>query len=148
VLSGHRLDNVIQSICRCNMLPFMVVILLDFDYSCPLDPEVKNALAPGELNRMFERIVDGVVDDDSEVRSKDINTTVHSRPSYPLNAKPNEVDYILGPWVIIIDNFVSEAECERLKYLGAMEGYERSTNVGDATFDGNKGYRVDVSHKL
>jgi len=64
------------------------------------------------------------------------NATVHSRPSYPLHVKPDEVDYILGPWVITIDNFVSEAECERLKYLGAIEGYKRSTDVGDVNFDG------------
>jgi len=123
---------------------------LDFSSRCPLDREVmKDALAPGDLHRMFERIVDGVVDvdgdddDDSDSRNKDTNevvkhwnATVHSRPSYPLNVKPEDVDYILGPWVITIDNFVTEDECERLKYLGAVEGYERSTDVGGMNFDG------------
>ena len=36
-----------------------------------------------------------------------------------------------GPWVLIIDNFINETECNRLIELGAKLGYNRSTDVAD-----------------
>lgn len=113
-------------------------MLLDFNYRCPLDPDAKDALAPGDLNRMFERIVDGKEErgDGDEDGVINWNATVHSRPSHPPNVNPDEVDYILGPWVITIDSFVSHDECMRLQHLGSVAGYERSTDVGGQNFDG------------
>ena len=51
--------------------------MLDFNYRCPLDPNAVNAIEPGDLNEIFERIVDGVDKDK-------YNTTVLSRPTHPV----------------------------------------------------------------
>ena len=40
------------------------------------------------------------------------------------------------PWVIIIDDFLSEEECTRLIALGGELGYKRSEDVGKTNFDG------------
>lgn len=110
---------------------------LDFNYRCPLDPDAKNALEPGDLNRMFERIVDGVPLGDGEGGAEERwNATVHSRPSRPRDVDLDDVDYILGPWVITIDGFLNDTQCERLIQHGATLGYERSTDVGGLDFDG------------
>jgi len=106
---------------------------------CPLDPDVTDVFQPGDLHTMFERIVDGV---DGRERW---NATVHSRPDHPpsqhdvvveSSGRSTEEEYMLGPWVITIDNFVSPTECERLIHLGSAAGYERSTDVGGMNFDG------------
>jgi len=123
---------------------------LSFEHRCPVDPHANQSFGPGDLNRMFGRIVDG---EDRDVW----NATVHSRPSHPpgyvevvaddierqeeeekpkLGTRIDGFDYILGPWVITIDNFVSESECDRLIQLGADLGYQRSTDVGGQNFDG------------
>jgi len=117
-------------------------IILDFNHRCPLDPDAKNALEPGDLNRMFERIVDGVPLGDGKDEEGGVeeqwDAMVHSRPSHPPDVNPDEADYILGPWVITIDNFINDAQCERLIQLGATLGYERSKDVGGLDFDGTQ----------
>ena len=41
-----------------------------------------------------------------------------------------------GPWVITMENVLSEVEANTLIELGAIEGYERSSDVGDLKADG------------
>jgi prolyl 4-hydroxylase len=41
-----------------------------------------------------------------------------------------------GPWVITMENVVSEVEAARLIELGGVEGYERSSDVGPMRPDG------------
>jgi prolyl 4-hydroxylase len=91
--------------------------LLDMSVRCPRDESLVDALLPGDLHRMFERIIE----DDS------LDLTILSRPS------ENDA----RPWVITIDDFVSQEECDRLIEMGAFEGYERSTDVGGLKFDGS-----------
>ena len=94
--------------------------MIDFHYRCPMPeniPEI-DAWKPGDLNKMFERIV-------AEVP----NVTIHSRPS-EVESKED------GPWVLTIDQFLSIDECERLIELGYTRGYERSADVGKMNFDG------------
>lgn len=91
---------------------------IDYDYRCPKDPSRKDIFGPGDLHKMFERIVEEYD-----------NVTVLSQP-------PKEPDAKFQPWVIYIDDFVSNEECDRLVELGAIEGYERSTDVGEKKFDG------------
>jgi prolyl 4-hydroxylase len=47
-----------------------------------------------------------------------------------------EKGIIDGPWVIVFDNFLTFEECDRLIELGAIEGYDVSTDVGRENFDG------------
>jgi prolyl 4-hydroxylase len=42
-----------------------------------------------------------------------------------------------GPWVITMENVLSEKEAEHLIELGAVEGYERSSDVGKLKADGS-----------
>ena len=93
--------------------------MIDFQFRCPLPeniPEI-DAWKPGDLNKMFERIL---------ATYPDVN--IHSRPS--------AVEAEDGPWVLTLDNFLSENECERLIELGHGLGYERSADVGKMNFDG------------
>ena len=79
-------------------------------------PEI-DAWKPGDLDKMFERIVATIP-----------YVNIHSRPS-PVESED-------GPWVITIDQFLSDEECERLIELGYAQGYERSADVGKMNFDG------------
>jgi len=91
---------------------------INYEYRCPKDESMKDIFGPGDLHKMFERIVD-----------KYENVNVLSQPS-------KEPDATFQPWVITIDDFVSPEECEKLIELGGIEGYERSTDVGGKKFDG------------
>ena len=42
-----------------------------------------------------------------------------------------------GPWVITLENFLSEEEADRFIALGAIEGYEPSADVGRVLPDGS-----------
>merc|ERR1712107_467110 len=47
-----------------------------------------------------------------------------------------------GPWVVTLDDFLSEEECDLLIKLGGEEGYEISMDVGAKKFDGSfEGYK-------
>lgn len=61
---------------------------------------------------------------------------VLSRPSYADGDTKETADYQLGPWVAVLDNFLTDDECDRLIELGAMEGYNRSSDVGEKQEDG------------
>jgi prolyl 4-hydroxylase len=41
-----------------------------------------------------------------------------------------------GPWVVTLENVVSQEEADKLIQLGRDRGYERSTNVGKSKPDG------------
>lgn len=87
-----------------------------------------NIFGPGDLNRMFERLVGESPEGDAVVSKSDVN--VLSRPSHPPDFKGEDsdaTDYVLGPWVVTLDNFLSDEECDRLVELGAAKGYDRST---------------------
>ena len=95
-----------------------------------------NILGAGDLNRMFERLV-GESEEGDVVVSKD-KVKVLSRPSHPegyVGDMNDPVDYILGPWVVTLDNFLSDEECDRLIQLGSKRGYERSTLEEEKDYD-------------
>lgn len=81
--------------------------------------EAQNVWKAGDLNRMFERIV-----------REYPNVSVLLQPGQP---NPTYDD---SPWVVILDDFLTEEECNVLIDLGAAEGYERSMDVGAKKFDG------------
>jgi len=109
---------------------------LHVDALCPFDPNIPNAWQRGDLNRMFKRIVH-----DSTLAH--YQTTVLSRPDYEPNDTAETASYQIGPWVVIIDDFLNETETSTLIALGADQGYERSTDVGEILEDGS--YEDDES---
>jgi len=99
---------------------------LDIKNRCPMDPNAVDIWKPGDLNNMFYRIAYGPESSTQKVQ-------VLSEPS--LENKTGK-DYGPLPWVVIIDDFISEEECKRLIELGAIRGYERSRDVGEEQADG------------
>jgi prolyl 4-hydroxylase len=93
---------------------------LSVETCCPLDPEAPNAWGPGDLDKLFTKL-----------------TTEPYRSKYDVEILSSPTDG--GPWVITMENVVSELEAERLMELGAVEGYKWSADVGklkaDGTFD-------------
>jgi prolyl 4-hydroxylase len=88
------------------------------EYKCPIDPNAKNAWAPGDLDKMFARL-------SSEPYLSQYSVEILSSPETG------------GPWVITMDNFVTPYEAKRLIELGADEGYKRSADVGLMLPDGS-----------
>lgn len=97
---------------------------------CPVDQNQKHAWYPGDLHRTFERIVG-----DASITSR-YELTILSRPSYAEGDSAETADYQIGPWVITLDNFTSEVECQALIDSGHAFGLERSQDVGDELEDG------------
>jgi prolyl 4-hydroxylase len=101
--------------------------MLDFKSRCPYDAEAPTFLQePGDLDKLFERIVT-----DPELAVFQPRAIV--RP----NATGESEDE--GPWIVVLDNFLSEDECDVLIRLGGELGYERSMDVGEKLFDGSYG---------
>lgn len=90
--------------------------MLLIDNRCPIDPDAKPAWEPGSLNAMFERLI-------AEPIASKYPVTILSR----------------DPWVVTLDDVVSEEEAKRLIELGDLEGYERSQDVGAKKPDGSYG---------
>jgi prolyl 4-hydroxylase len=100
---------------------------------CPFDPTAVNAWdRPGDLNRMFERILT----DAALLETYRYTPTVLSRPAYVNDDTVDTADYRIGPWVLVLDDFVSTEETERMIAAGDEIGYARSTDVGDVQADG------------
>lgn len=96
--------------------------LLDIRNRCPVDPDEADALAPGELNALFERIVND--------------------PYWQQNFGPLEIlsspQTTGGPWIVTLENFLSDEECTRFMEIGAETGYEISMDVAEeVNFDGH-----------
>lgn len=90
---------------------------IDFDARCPWDRDAPSIFnEPGDLNKMFERIT-------TDPFYQQYQPVIHSQPPQ-------------GPWLITLENFTTDEECDRLIQLGAEEGYEISKDVGKKKFDG------------
>ena len=103
---------------------------LAIENRCPVDPEkMPNAWKPGDLNIFFTNVT-------TLEYYKQYEPSVLSRPDYLPGDTEDTADYKIGPWVVVLENVVSEEEAERLIELGAIEGYTRSSDVGKLKFDG------------
>lgn len=91
--------------------------MLSVEGRCPLDPDAPVAWEKGDLNKMFEQLT-------QEPYLSEYGVEILSSPATN------------GPWVITMENVVSEDEALRLIELGSEEGYERSTDVGKMKMDG------------
>ena len=91
---------------------------LSIEDRCPLDPNAPNAWGPGDLDTMFAKLT-------NEPYLSKYSVQVWSSPATG------------GPWLITLDDVISEEEAKRLIELGAVEGYERSEGVGELKADGS-----------
>ena len=96
---------------------------------CPKDPEAKDALEPGDLDKLFEHIV-------TDPYYKQYDPVVLSRPTYAQGDTADTANYKIGLWMIMLENIVSDAEADRMIELGGIRGYERSSDVGAEKEDG------------
>jgi prolyl 4-hydroxylase len=89
-----------------------------FEDRCPMpeDPEALNIWKPGDLDKLFQKLA-------SEPYKSEYSVEVLSSP-------PD------GPWVITVDNIITEAEAKRFIELGYDLEYQRSTEAGDVKADG------------
>lgn len=101
---------------------------LDFQRRCPIDKTQPVALQPGDINKLFERII-------SDEYYQKYTPQVLSRPSIVTDNNSNNDDQD-APWVITLDDFISPDECDRLIHLGAEAGYALSADTGRRNFDG------------
>jgi hypothetical protein len=101
------------------------------------------ALQPGELNKMFHRITSSPIKGSNETEklgyghySHDVNNKMEY--SVLVHSHPGKIDYVVAssikegqsPWIITIDNFLSEEECESLIKIGHQQIFQRSIDVG------------------
>jgi len=122
--------------------------MIDLEARCPKIEDAKPALRPGDLNKMFERIVGmapgnkTLTEEDRAALKQDNMTeftvTVHSRPA---EGAPDDVDIATDKsqpvWVITMDDFLTPEECDGMIQLGYEHGYKRSEDVGAMKFDGS-----------
>jgi len=166
--NNEKLCSFWSSIGECDNNPsFMVTKCapackschkIDYNNRCgKRDPNLVPGLRPGELNLMFERIVEtapGNASDTTQFAAANgeiqddgmpiYTVTVHSRPKSP-SPKPDDngvipinrkLDGEESPWVITFDNFLTDEECDHLIQLGYQNEYKRSTDVGKRQVDG------------
>jgi len=126
----------------------MTCHLIDIQNRCPALENPEPALHPGDLNKMFERIVRTAPGNrtltDKERKGLDnanmtnYSVVIHSRPSTSPSIEVSGVlDKTLPPWVITIENFLTPEECDGLIQLGYKYEYKRSEDVGARKFDGS-----------
>jgi len=113
--------------------------LLDISHRCPIEPGNEPIWQPGDLNKLMENIVD---DADGSGEWKRYNAKAMSRPKNKRDGTLVEGVERDGPWIVILDNFVSTDEADRLVELGVKQGYERSADVGKEKPDGSHDSQV------
>jgi prolyl 4-hydroxylase len=104
---------------------------LHVELKCPVDPHAQQAFRKmGDLNRMFERIEFAATNDDDAILAA-YEPLVLSRPSYAHGDDKYSAKYEIGPWIIVLEHFLSDEEADHLVQLGHDRGYERSTDTGE-----------------
>lgn len=105
---------------------------------CPIDPDAPNAWVPGDLEEMFINIT-------TFPENQKYSPKIHSRPTMVEGDSISTIDYKIGPWVIVLENFITDEECDRLIELGMAAGYERSADVGKMKIDGT--FEADLNDR-
>ena len=104
-----------------------------FEVRCPIPPDLPDALEPGDLNKLFERLT-------TDPYYQQYEPQIMFDPGQTISSGRFEGKD--APWVITMDSFLSQEECDALIKLGAKQGYEQSEDVGerlpDGTYDGKK----------
>jgi len=94
-----------------------------FAARCPFDKNEPGAWKEGDLDKMFTRLT---TNDEFQQYTPQIHSS------------PHKDDSPEGPWVVTLENFLSEEECETMIKLGTKQGYKRSADTGEKKFDGTK----------
>lgn len=110
--------------------------MVHIDTRCVVDPSVGDALYPGDLNRMFERVL-------ADPAMRFLLPKVLSRPYFASGDTPETADYQLGIWLVNFENFSTAEEADYLVEYGHSEGYKRSADVGEQLEDGTFGDSVN-----
>lgn len=121
---------------------------------CPVDYD-SDIFAPGDIDRMFERWLEEAGQDVNTFSSTNLpKGGKHPYGELKVVASPYQDmmplldeedkqfahDFTPVPWVVAIENFLSDAECKRLIELGG-DDYERSTEYsGEMGLDGSYGF--------
>ena len=116
---------------------------LDIRHRCPIEPDNVCIWKPGDLNTLFENIAD---DADGSGKYLKYNPKALSRPQVKRDGTPAGVEKD-GPWIVLLENFLSEEEADRLVEIGQKQGYERSADVGKEKPDGSHEALVSESRK-
>lgn len=98
---------------------------------CPIDLEkMPNAWEPGDVNRYFTNIT-------TLPEFKQFEPKVLSSPELLPGDTEETADYLVGgPWIVTLDNVLTEEEAQRLIDLGTERGYEQSFAGGKLLPDG------------
>jgi prolyl 4-hydroxylase len=117
--------------------------MLDYNVRCAWNPqEYPNVWQPGDLHRMFERLVM-----DQEQQFDPWSVTVLSRPSTIVDSNGNQVHQD-RPWVIQLDNLLTEAEAQRMIELGTQIGFAPSVEYfGDTNEFGSTEQRTSLDRR-
>lgn len=115
---------------------------LDIKHRCPIEPGNDSIWKPGDLNKLFETIVDNA---DGSGAYERYNPVAFSRPMYKQDGSAVPGVERDGPWVINLENFVSAEEADRLVEIGKTRGYKRSADVGKEKPDGTHDSKVSDS---
>ena len=96
---------------------------------CPYDKHtMPDAWQPGDLNKYFTRLT-------TMKEFQQYEPKVLSRPDYLPGDTNKTAEYILGPWIVVLDNVITPEEAERLIQLGHVEGFKQSV-ISDGTAEG------------
>lgn len=100
----------------------------DTSETCPGLPESAGPLwrRPGDLNMFFENVVDNA---DGKGEYLKYNPTALSRPKRKLDGTLAPFSGEDGPWVVLLEDFITGEEADRLVNIGHEQGYERSTHA-------------------
>ena len=115
---------------------------LDMRHRCPIEPDNPSIWEAGDLNTMMERIVDDTDNDGEFVR---YNPKALSRPMLKRDGSTVTGIEKDGPWIVVLENFVSSEEADRLVEIGKRQGYDRSADVGKEKPDGTHESKVSDS---
>ena len=99
---------------------------LDIRHRCPIEPDNELIWKPGDLNTLFENIVDNA---DGSGEYLKFSPKALSRPKTKRDGTSAGVEKD-GPWIVLLENFLTDEEADRLIEIGTKQGYERSADVG------------------
>ena len=92
---------------------------------CPVDSDITpNAWEAGDLNTFFDKLT---------TEFEKYEPTILSKPQYSEDHDEETADYIIGPWVVTLENFITDEEADRLIQLGEEKGYEYSSSLDNAS---------------
>jgi len=116
--------------------------LLDIRHRCPIEPGNEPIWKPGDLNALMESIVD---DADGSGDFAKFNPQALSRPNKKQDGTSVPGVENDGPWVVLLQNFLTPEEADRLVEIGKQQGYDRSADVGKEKPDGSHDSLVSES---